>query len=174
MAQKKENQAYDLSLFEENNDIQMSSADKKSRKKKKSGQIISISQGSSSKAQRRKRNPLVIFFVGLLTIVLASVAILFVHFNAELNEINDSITEKNKELTELQNLQARYQLEIDSKLTDSYVRNYAETELNMTPAKNAQKKFFSLSDGDKGEVVEDDSSGNVFTVILDAFSKAFM
>ena len=54
------------------------------------------------------------------------------------------------------------------------MRNYAETELNMTPAKNAQKKFFSLSDGDKGEVVEDDSSGNVFTVILDAFSKAFM
>ena len=94
MAQKKENQAYDLSLFEENNDIQMSSADKKSRKKKKSGQIISISQGSSSKAQRRKRNPLVIFFVGLLTIVLASVAILFVHFNAELNEINDSITDR--------------------------------------------------------------------------------
>ena len=94
MSRKKENQAYDLSLFEE--DIQMSSADKKSRRKKKSGKIISISQGSSSKAQRRKRNPVVIFFVSLLTIVLASVAILFVHFNAELNEINDSITAKNK------------------------------------------------------------------------------
>ncbi len=174
MDQKKQNQAYDLSLFEENNDMQMSSAEKKLRKKKKSGKIISISQGSSSKAHKRKRNPVVIFFVSLLTVVLASVAILFVHFNAELNEINEDIVEKNKKLTELQNLQAKYQLEIDSKLTDSYVRNYAETKLNMTPAKNVQKKFFSLSNGDKGEVVEEDSSGNIFTVVLDAFSSAFM
>ncbi len=174
MAANKNNEAYDLSLFEENNDIQMSSADKKSRKKKKSGQIISISQGSSSKAQRRKRNPVVIFFVSLLTVVLASVAILFVYFNAELNEINEQITVKNKELAELQNDQAKYQLEIDSKLTDSFVKSFAENKLHMSPAKNAQKQFFSLSEGDKGEVVGEDSSNDIFTVIFEAFGNAFM
>lgn len=173
MAGKENNEAYDLSLFEEDNSMQMSSADKKSKKKKKSGRIISISQGSSAKAQRRKRNPVVIFFVTILTVVLAAVAIMLVHFNAELNEINEQINQKEKTLTELKNEEAQYQMQIDSKMTDSFVKNYAETKLGMSPVKNAQKQFISLSDGDKGEVIADDDSNNVFTVVYNAFADAF-
>lgn len=173
MAGERRGVAYDISLFEDNASIQMSSADKKYKKKKKSGQIISISQGSSAKAQRRKRNPVTIFTVSILTIIAAAVAILLVHFNAQLNEINNNITLKNKELAELNNLQAQYQLKIDSKLTDEFVMNYAEQKLGMVSANNAQKKFISLSDGDKGEVISEDSSDNIFTYILGAFGSAF-
>lgn len=169
MAGEKRTEAYDLSLFEENEEMQMSSAGKKSRKKKKSGKIISISQGSSAKAQRRKRNPITIITVSLLTILMATVAILLVHFNAQLNEVNENITEKNAELTELRNRQAQYELTIESKLTDSFVKNYAETKLDMVPVKNAQKRFISLSDGDKGEIVSDESSDSIFTTVLKAF-----
>ena len=56
-----------------------------------------------------------------------------------------------------------------SKLTDDFVRKYAEEKLDMVPAKNAQKKFISLSDGDKGEVVNDGKSDNIFRTIFDAF-----
>ncbi len=168
MAGERRTEAIDLNLLEAY-DIEMSSADKKTKKKKKSGQIISISHGSSAKAKRRKRNPVMIITVSLLTLIVAAVAILLVHFNAQLNEINEQINDNVTVLTELKNKQSQYQLTIDSKLTDDFVRKYAEEKLDMVPAKNAQKKFISLSDGDKGEVVNDGKSDNIFRTIFDAF-----
>ena len=174
MAVKNEGQAYDLSYLDDSGQMQMSSAGKKSKKRKKSGKIISISQGSSAKAQRRKKNPLTIISVTLLTIVVAAVAITIVQFNAELNEVNETINDRNDELAELQRDQERYQMKIDEKLTDSYIRNYAEKKLHMTPANNAQKRFISLSDGDKGEVISDETTSNVISAMMDAFSGAFL
>ncbi len=174
MAGENRNLAYDLTRFEESEEILMSSAGKKSKKKKKSGQIINISQGSSARAQRRKRNPFIIFSVLLLTVVLAGVAIMMVHFSAQINELNNQITEKNKRLTELQNEEAQYQLQIDSKMTDSFVKDYAEKKLNMSPMKKAQKQFISLSDGDSGTVFEDDSSKNIISTVMEAFNSVFM
>lgn len=168
MVGEKRTEAVDLNLLEAY-EMQMSSAEKKSKKKKKSGQIISISQGSSAKAQRRKRNPVTIITVSILTIVVAAVCIMLVHFNAQLNEINEQITQKESALTELQNKEAQYRLTIDSKFTDEYVKKYAEDKLNMVPVKNAQKEFISLSDGDKGEVVNENESDNIFKTIFDAF-----
>lgn len=174
MAGDKGTEAYDLSLFDESEAIKMSSADKKSLKKKKSGKIISISQGSSAKAQRRRRNPLLIFSVSIVMIAASAVAIMMVQNYAHLNEINEQITAKNKEYVRLQNECAQYQLKIDSKLTDSFVKEYAETKLGMMPVKNAQKRFISLSEGDKGEVILRDGGKNVFDIVFDAFSSAFL
>lgn len=168
MAGGKRAEAYDLKALEAY-EMEMSSADKKSKKKKKSGQIISISQGSSAKAQRRKRNPLMIITVSILTLIVASVCIMLVHFNAQLNEINEQINEKETELSELQNKESQYRITIESKFTDSYVKNYAENKLNMVPVKNAQKKFISLSERDQGEVVQNDNSDNIFKTIFNAF-----
>lgn len=167
-------EAYDLSVFEENEGLNMSASDKRTKKRKKSGKIISISRGSSAKAQRRKKNPVMIFSVALLTVIVAAVAITIVQFNAELNEVNDLIQQQNAKLTELENEEAQYRLTIDSKLTDDYVKNYAEKKLGMTPALNGQKKFISLSEGDKGEILSDENTATVFSAILDAFSGAFL
>lgn len=174
MADEKGSAAYDISSLEALDDIQMSISNKRNRKKKKTGKIISISQGSSAKAQRRRRNPILIGMVSLLTIVVATVAIMMVQNYAKLNEINEEITAKNKELALLENVEAQYQLKIDSVLTDSFVKEYAETQLGMTPAKKAQKKFISLSDGDKGEVLIKDGGSSVFDTMFEAFSSAFL
>lgn len=169
-------EAYDLSRFEEtaDNRIAMSAADKRSKKKKKSGKIISISRGSSAKSQRRRKNPLYIFGVIVLTAVFASVCITIVQLNAELNEVNDQITQSNAALVELKNEEAQYHQTIDKKITDDYVKKFAEDNLGMIPAGNGQKKFISLSDGDKGEILSNEKTTNVFTAILDAFSAAFL
>lgn len=174
MAGEKRTEAYDLSMFDSSEAAQMSGSDKKSKKKKKSGKIISISQGSSAKAQRRKRNPITIATVAILTIIVSAVAIMMVQNYANLNEINEQITAKNKEYSVLQNEQAQYQLKIDSKLTDTFVKSYAETKLDMVPAKKAQKKFISLSNGDKGEVLGSGKDNSVFDTIIEAFSGAFL
>lgn len=169
-------EAYDFSRFEDNEDsrIAMSAADKRSKKKKKSGKIISISRGSSAKSQRRRKNPLYVFGVVVLTAIFAAVCITIVQLNAELNEVNDLITQNNARLVELENEEAQYHQTIDRTITDEYVKQFAEEELGMTPAGNAQKKFISLSGGDKGEILSDENTANAFTAILDAFSGIFL
>ncbi len=168
MAGEKRTEAYDLDLLTAY-EMEMSSAEKKSKKKKKSGQIISISNGSSAKVQRRTRNPVTIITVSLLVLFVAIAGILLVHFNAQLNEVNERINEKEAQLTDLKNKEAQYQLTIDSKFTDDFVKKYAETKLNMMPVKSAQKQFISLSEGDMGEVVEDEDTDQVFRQFLKAF-----
>lgn len=168
MAGEKKTEAYDLSILD-SFAADMSGTDKKSKKKKKSGQIISISEGSSAKAQRRKHNPATILGISFLTLLIAVILITLVHLNAKLNEVNEQINQEEKVLTDLMNKEAQYRLTIDSKFTDDYVRKYAENKLNMTPVKSAQKQFISLSEGDKAEVVEKNSSDNIF----DYFKKAF-
>ncbi len=166
MAGERDNTAYNESI--------VSAADKRSKKKKKNGQIISISQGSSAKSLRRKRNPFIIMSVLFLTIVLAGVAILMVHFSAELDEVNDKINTQKMLLEEMKEEETQYQMQIDKVLTDEYVKNYAENVLHMTPVKNAQKKFVFMASGDEGKILDDRSGDNVFTTIRNAFSSTFM
>ena len=49
------------------------------------------------------------------------------------------------------------------------MQDYAEKNLGMTQAKNAQKKFISLSDGDYGKVIRDDGSNNILETVANAF-----
>ena len=174
MAGENINTAVDRRRYAEKEEILMSAADKRSKKKKKTGQIISISQGSSAKVQRRKRNPFVIFSVLVLTAVLAGVATLFVHFSAQLNEINDQIVSRKAELETMKEEATRYQIQIDKVLTDDYVKNYAETKLHMTPVKNAQKQFVFMASGDEGNIIDENGGDSVFTFIRNAFNSAFM
>ncbi len=162
VAGEKNTEAYDFS-FLDSYEIEMSASDKKSKKKKKSGQIISISNGSSAKAQRRHHDPANIIGITFLTLLAAAILISLVHLNAKLNEVNEEVNERQDVLTDMQNKEAQYKLTIESKFTDDFVRKYAENTLNMTPVKSAQKQFISLSEGDKGEVLEESESSDVFT-----------
>lgn len=170
MTANKESQAYDLSLFEP---VEKKSADKNKQtdsKNKKKNNIIKFQPGVITKSQRRKRNPLIILSVALLTIIVAVVAITIVQSNVILNELNQQILEANKTIDQQNNLAAQYQLKVDSKLSSGFVQNYAETKLGMTQAKNAQKKFISLSDGDYAEVIRDDGKNNALEAITEAFT----
>ena len=170
LTSNKETEAYDLSLFEP---AEKKSAEKNKQtdeKNKKKNNIIKFQTDTITKAQRRKRNPLIILSVALLTVVVAVIAITIVQSNVVLNELNQQILEANKTITQQNNLAAQYQLKVDSKLSSSLVQNYAETKLGMTQAKNAQKKFISLSDGDYAEVIRDDGKNNALETIAEAFT----
>lgn len=168
MAADKQSEAYDLTLFEP--------AEKKSAKKEKKPQkrmtesnLIRLHPGAITKVHRRKRNPIKIIGIGLLTIVVAMVCATIVQSNVVLNELNEEIIEANKTITQQNNLQAQYQLKVDSRLSASVVQDYAEKKLGMTQANNAQKKFISLSDGDYGKVIRDDGTNNALQTVANAF-----
>lgn len=168
MVSEKNNEAYDLSLFEPVANTENSKDD--NRKEKKENNIIKLQPEAFTKAQRRKRNPIVIFGVSVLTIIVAVVSITIVQSNVILNELNNDILEANKKIAEQENLAAQYQLKVDSKLSADVVQDYAENELGMIQAESAQKNFISLSDGDCGEVIREDGTDNVFETIAEAFT----
>lgn len=165
---EKNNEAYDLSLFEP---VKKSEQPKnKPGEKKKENNIIKFEPEKITKAQRRKRNPFVILGASVMTIVAAAVSITIVQSNVMLNELNQEIIEANTIIRKQENLAAQYQLKVDSKLSADVVQEYAENQLGMVQAQNARKSFISLSEGDSAKVIRDDSKNNVFETIAEAFT----
>ncbi len=147
--------AYDLSLFEPEAAAKPSGEEQTSKTKADS-KVIRLETEEFSRSQRRKRNPIVILSVSLLTLVFAAVFSLIVYNYVVINELNEQILDANGVIANQQNLEAQYQLKIDRKLTDQKVQEYAEQKLGMVHANSAQKQFVSLTDGDKGEVLRGD------------------
>lgn len=170
MLSEKKSEAYDLSLFEPIETKPASEKNKSKEHNKKENNLIKFQPETITKAQRRKRNPIVILGVSVLTIVVATVAATIVQSNVVLNELNQQILDANTTITQQNNLAAQYKLKVDSKLSANVVQNYAEKKLGMTQAKNAQKRFISLSDGDYAEVIRDDGKNNALETIADAFT----
>ncbi len=169
MAINKHSEAYDLSLFEPSTKESKPKKNPEVQKRKDESNLIKLHPKDITKSQRRKRNPIIIAGVSLLTIIVAVVCVTIVQSNVVLNELNDQIIEANKTITQQQNLAAQYQLKVDSRLSADVVQEYAEKHLGMTQAKNAQKKFISLSEGDEGKVIRDDGSNNAIETIAEAF-----
>lgn len=170
MAMQKQNGlAYDLSLFE-TDPVETKSAKKNNHTQKaENNKVIRLDTGSAKREQKRRRNPVAIVSVSLLMLVLASVLSLIVYNNVMLNEYNEQILEANKALANQENLSSQYHQKIESALTDEKVRNYAVQKLGMVPANASQKKFLSMTDGDKGEVLRGDEKESFFSRLAKAF-----
>ena len=160
--------AYDLSLFEPEPAVKPAE-EVRPMKVKNDGKVIRLETEEFERSQRRRRNPLVILSVSILTIAVAAVFSLIVYNNVIINELNEKIIDANGVIENQQNLEAQYQLKIDRKLTESKVKEYAEQKLGMVHANSAQKQFVSLTDGDKGEVIRGDEKQS----FLDNLAKVF-
>ena len=160
--------AYDLSLFEPE-PAAAPAEEVRAVKVKNDGKVIRLETEEYERSQRRKRNPIVILSVSLLTLAVAAVFSWIVYNNVVINELNEKIIDANSVIENQQNLEAQYQLKIDRKLTDSKVQEYAEQKLGMVRANSAQKQFVSLTDGDKGEVIRGDEKQS----FLDNLAKVF-
>ena len=164
MARDKLNtEAYDLSLFEPQKKV-----NKKENRKEKTN-LIKINASQSLKNIRKKINVALTVRIAVCTAFATAVAAWMVCNYVSINELTQEINDAQSSLVHQSNLEAEYQLRIDSKLTQSEIQKYAEQNLGMSQVKNAQKRFISLSEGDKGEVVSDESSDNIFTTVLKAF-----
>lgn len=159
--------AYDLSLFEP--ETKKSASDVKSESPDKNNNIIKLDTDTSEKAQRRKRNPVLIMGISLLTIAVTAICGVIVYNNVVINELNEKILNANQTIENQNNLKAQYQLQIDRKLTAEMIQQYAEQNLGMVQANSAQKEFVSLADGDFGQVI-DEGAGNTF---FDSFARVF-
>ena len=154
MARDKLNtEAYDLSLFEPQKKV-----NKKENRKEKTNLI--------------KINVALTVRIAVCTAFATAVAAWMVCNYVSINELTQEINDAQSSLVHQSNLEAEYQLRIDSKLTQSEIQKYAEQNLGMSQVKNVQKRFVSLSDGDIGEVIRDDGKNTVLESLKGIFRRS--
>ncbi len=150
------NLAYDLSLFDVDEELEQ----KKAQKREEKGKI----KITEKKAVARNGNA--------FTIVAAAVACIAIAFSilyskVELSEYAVMISEVKTELDAEQRENARLNAELDSMVALDNVENIAASELGLQKTQNTQINFVTLNTEKMTEVAE--TEANIFVSIKDWF-----
>lgn len=180
MAYSNNNEAYDLSLFDESAAPVLpvrkrkQSAEKTKEKTvqakpKKKDNLLDLPQNEIHKNRRRKHNPLKLIVGGFGGIVAAVIIATIVVGQVQLTELNQQIINAEEQLSNSKSVYTQTQMKVESKLSASQIESYAESVLGMSKAKNTQKEFITLSGGDKVEVTSHEGE-NLFTQFVDSIA----
>lgn len=150
------NLAYDLSLFETDEEYE-----RKKEKKREEKSKIKITE---KKAVARNGSA----FATVVSVV-ACIAIAFaiLHSKVELSDYTTMISEVKSELEAEQRENLRLNAELDSMVTLDNVENIASTELGLQKTQNSQIEFVALNTEQMTEVAETDV--NIFVSIKEWF-----
>lgn len=161
MAFLSSNNAYDISVFEDEN-LEKQDLHKKNK-------VVKIPKKKIEQAKRRKRNPLKLTVGFLFSAVVVAVVGMIIYSQVQLTELNQKISEAQETLENSQSEYTQMQMNVDAKYTTSIIEEYAQDKLGMTKANNSQKEFVDLSSGDKAKVVEKEDK-SIFDTIVDWIS----
>ena len=161
MAFLSSNNAYDISVFEDEN--------LKNQDLHKKNKVVKIPKKKIEQAKRRKRNPLKLTVGFLFSAVVVAVVGMIIYSQVQLTELNQKISEAQETLENSQSEYTQMQMNVDAKYTTSIIEEYAQDKLGMTKANNSQKEFVDLSSGDKAKVVEKEDK-SIFDTIVDWIS----
>lgn len=161
MAFLSSNNAYDISVFEDEN-LENQDLHKKNK-------VVKIPKKKIEQAKRRKRNPLKLTVSFLFSAVVVAVVGMIIYSQVQLTELNQKISEAQETLENSQSEYTQMQMNVDAKYTTSIIEEYAQDKLGMTKANNSQKEFVDLSSGDKAKVVEKEDK-SIFDTIVDWIS----
>ena len=165
MAYFDDNSAYDLSLFEESEELKHEHANSQENK------LYDLNKERRLRrlAQLDPLESLAAAAVSVLAII--SVATI-IHGQAQLTELNHQITSAQSTLGELSSTYTQVQMSVENKLGPAVIEEYAKNTLGMKKTDNSQKEFISFSEGDKA-VVAADSEAGVFEKLAAAFREVW-
>lgn len=161
MAFLSSNNAYDISVFEDEN-LENQDLHKKNK-------VVKIPKKKIEQAKRRKRNPLKLTVSFLFSAVVVAVVGMIIYSQVQLAELNQKISEAQETLENSQSEYTQMQMNVDAKYTTSIIEEYAQDKLGMTKANSSQKEFVDLSSGDKAKIVEKEDK-SIFDTIVDWIS----
>jgi cell division protein FtsL len=161
MAFLSSNNAYDISVFEDEN-LENQDLHKKNK-------VVKIPKKKIEQAKRRKRNPLKLTVSFLFSAVVVAVVGMIIYSQVQLTELNQKISEAQETLENSQSEYTQMQMNVDAKYTTSIIEKYAQDKLGMTKANSSQKEFVDLSSGDKAKVIEKEDK-SIFDTIVDWIS----
>lgn len=161
MAFLSSNNAYDISVFEDEN-LENQDLHKKNK-------VVKIPKKKIEQAKRRKRNPLKLTVSFLFSAVVVAVVGMIIYSQVQLTELNQKISEAQETLENSKSEYTQMQMNVDAKYTTSIIEEYAQDKLGMTKANSSQKEFVDLSSGDKAKVIEKEDK-SIFDTIVDWIS----
>lgn len=146
-------EAYDLSLFEEDEqyDIELTVKPQKNK-------VVDFDE-ELKKRSKPKLKPLTVFMSTVVSLLAVVAVVAIIHGQAQLTELNRQITDAEDELTELESYYTQLEMKVEAKLSPSVVEEYAKNVLGMSKTESYQKEFISLSEGDKAVVVQEEEKG---------------
>lgn len=162
--------AYDLSLFDTSAEETIKV---KKKKLKNKNNVVKLPEEEIHKIRYRRHNPFKIFVGSVGVCAITAVVIAIIIGQVQLTELNQQISTAQKELANQQSVYTQTQMAVQSSLSTSEIQKYAEQQLGMTKASNAQKEFVELSSGDKAEItreVNDDIFSRIASAISDLWS----
>ena len=157
MAFLSSNNAYDISVFEDDN-LENQDLHKKNK-------VVKIPKKKIEQAKRRKRNPLKLTVGFLFSAVVVAVVGMIIYSQVQLTELNQKISEAQETLENSQSEYTQMQMNVDAKYTTSIIEEYAQDKLGMTKANSSQKEFVDLSSGDKAKVIEKEDKSIFDTIV---------
>jgi cell division protein FtsL len=176
MAFLSDNNAYDISLFDDNAAREIpvrrrtpSKAPVRKVSRAPRNKVVRMPRKEIEKNRRRKHNPIKLFVGFTFSAAIVFVIGMIIFSQVQLTELNQQIADAEEELRNSQSEYTQMKMNVDAKYTTSIIEDYAENQLGMTKASNSQKEFVDLSDGDKAEVTLD-TDESVFEKIADAIS----
>ncbi len=148
--EKDRSEAYDLSLFEPKQQEMPAGA--------KKNNVIHLTQEQIDKSRRVKIQPLRALATFLSMAIVVGIVGSVVYGQAQLNELTDQISTAQAQLSEKESTYTQLKMKSESRLSLDTVEEYAKDTLEMRKISQDQVVCISLSSGDKGEVLEEDSS----------------
>ena len=125
--------------------------------------VIRLPREELEKNRRPKHRAFKVISVCTFLVVMLGIVGTFVYGQVRLSELTNEINSTTTELSEQESLYTQLKMKSQAKLSLETVEEYAETQLGMRKLEQNQVEYISLSEGDKGEVLEEDSSENWLT-----------
>lgn len=149
-----DNLAYDLSLFEE----------RKKEEKQITREEVAVKE---AKAQRKGNTLLALKIVSTVLIIGFTVG-LMLYFNAQIYELNDTISGLNATLVAAQAEEVRLNVSLDQKISMENIEEYITEDLGMVKQEKYQMHYVDLSEGDK-IVVADKGGSSIWNGVKEFF-----
>ena len=147
-------EAYDLSLFEPR---------RQEQELPQKNNIIELPSKKLEENRRHKLHPLRAFSTFCVMAVIVAIVGTMVYSQVQLTELTEELNVATKQLEESQSVYTQLKMKSDSQLSLETVENYAKDELGMKKISQSQVECISLSEGDKGQVLQQCSAENWFT-----------
>ena len=143
------NEAYDFSLFEQ----------KPKEERGKRDNIIELSKTQLKQSRKAKVRPVRAIATFLTMAVIVGIVGTMVYGQVQLTELTEELNSATKQAEEDKSVYTQLKMKSDSRLSLQAVEAYAEDKLGMHKISQNQVKCISLSQGDKGEVLQKSSDG---------------
>ncbi|HEX3037691.1 MAG TPA: hypothetical protein VHO94_01690 [Oscillospiraceae bacterium] len=161
MAKENRSEAYDLSLFEP----------KRLDQPQQKDNIIEIPQEKLEKSRKSKVRPVRAIGGFLALAIMLGVVTSMVYSQVQLTELTEELNTANKQLSENQSVYTQLKMKSDSQLSLNSIENEAKNKLGMIKLEQNQMEFVSLSQGDKGQVIQNNQGENWWTSIWHSIEK---